>query len=83
MADERSKVTARRVRFNTSEYVFSTGHAPRGRGSWAFEFEPGKPEWARIEKGGVLTASLTYGEAKRWAIREAVARGIDHVKVCS
>ena len=77
------KVTAAMVEFDITEYVFSTGHAPRGRGSWAFEFEPGKPEWTRIEQNGVTTCSMTYGEAKRWATRQAIARGITYVKVCS
>lgn len=26
------------LEFNTTEYVMSYGHSPRGRGSWAFSF---------------------------------------------
>ena len=46
------------VTFTTTEYRFSHGSEPRGRGSWAFESdETGEQFWAR---GG-----QTLTEAKR------------------
>lgn len=48
----------------TDHYEFSTGHAPRGRGSWAFGLTPNATRdqifWA--------SACLTFGEAKKEAI---------------
>lgn len=51
------------IDFTTTEYVFSHGREPRGRGGWAFEIPgaAGKPEefWA---------PSGTYQEAKKAVI---------------
>ena len=60
------------VRFDTSEFEFSHGRAPRGRGSWAFSLvrDPDVTKSLPADKTGVLfTPSLTYGEAKMFARR--------------
>jgi hypothetical protein len=55
-------------RFLTSDYVFSHGHEPRGRGGWAFQSVETREEfWAR---GG-----QTLTEAKR-QLREAGKTGL-------
>jgi hypothetical protein len=45
--------------FNTRQFEFSHGRAPKGRGSWAF---------AVRDLGGepIFTPSMTYAEAKMW-----------------
>ena len=51
-----------RIEVRTSEFQFEHGRAPRGRGSWAFQFSfkrPGDYDWS---------PSMTYSEAKRWAV---------------
>ncbi|MTH62158.1 hypothetical protein [Paracoccus litorisediminis] len=47
-----------RPTFDTRDYERSWGRTPRGRGSWAFATET--DDW-------ILSPSLTYTEAKRWA----------------
>jgi len=55
------------VSFDTTEYRFSHGREPRGRGSWAFEsVETREKFWAR--------GSQTLTEAKR-ELRAAGKRG--------
>lgn len=51
------------VTFNDTEYRFSHGRAPRGRGSWAFA--------ESRDPGGEVTfsPSMTFGEACRWVKR--------------
>lgn len=49
------------VEFNTTDYVFSHGHTPRGRGSWAFF-----PTSACRIEDAIWSPSMTYTEAKRW-----------------
>lgn len=56
-----------RIEFNTTQYEFSHGKQPRGRGSWAFEFEDSPDAW-------FAPGSLTIGEAKKAARAEAVRR---------
>lgn len=49
------------VMFNDDAYRFAHGHAPRGRGSWAFFTDRAQetaPVWAPPQ--------LTFAEAKRW-----------------
>lgn len=65
------------VEFNTREYEFSHGHAPRGRGSWAFFFDRSMP----IQDVFWTPGSTPYAEAKKMARAEAKRRGVDEVFV--
>ena len=66
------------VYFNTTEYEFSHGKSPRGRGGWAFSF---------VRRPDVMTEVFwvngTYAEAKKVARDKAKAEGSDEVFVCS
>ena len=53
------------VVFDTSEYQFSHGASPKGRGSWAFSADP----LARTAGEIIWTPSMTLTEAKRFAAR--------------
>lgn len=66
------------VEFNTREYEFSHGRAPRGRGSWAFAFTRNAPVSEVI-----WAPSGTYAEAKKFAREKAKAAGVREVFVCS
>ena len=48
-----------KIEFCTREFLFSHGRAPRGYGSWAFDFGAGP----------VFAPTGTYAEAKAWATR--------------
>jgi hypothetical protein len=79
---------------DTTQYEWTYGHLPRGRGSWAFRFsaggrplggdddrhEPGL-EWARPD--GVTCGNTLYTAARRWALRRARDLGADRVEVCT
>ena len=54
-----------RIQFDTSNYEFSYGVAPRGRGSWAFAFEG---------HGPLFSPSMTFGEPKKWVQAEVAKR---------
>jgi len=60
----------------TSNYRFSHGREPRGRGSWAFQF--GTPDAEPVWCPG----SVTYATARRWALNEAVRCRAARVYVC-
>lgn len=59
---------------STTKYELSHGHKPRGRGSWAFEIA-GETVW--------IPGSMTYGDAKREAVKIARERGEHRIKVCT
>ncbi len=71
----------RRPRFTpevrTNEYCAAHGRPPRGVGSWAFQFGLGDVEPV------FCPGSVTYGEARRWAVSQARERGASVVRVCS
>ena len=81
------------VRFNTTEFQFSHGHGPRGRGGWWFEFvrhgdRLANPDHAHL--GGDLAfawpcpgGSRTFSDAKGWARLHARLVGAEEVRVCS
>ena len=74
---------ASRVDFSTSAYEFSTGHLPRGRGSWAFcpSSEYNSPTYLNHV---VFTRGCTlFAEARRLAANYFAALGIDRVTVCT
>lgn len=60
------------VEVDTTEYEFSHGKKPRGRGGWGFEVN-GAVVWAPCS---------TYGDAVKWARAQASAVGARVVKVC-
>jgi hypothetical protein len=41
---------ATKFNFDSSEYKFSHGHSPRGRGSWAFEVSPTDVDVALLKR---------------------------------
>lgn len=63
LATKHQKPKRMPIEFNTSQYQFSHGRAPRGRGGWAFA-PTANP---RSEDIYWAPGSLTYGEAKRHA----------------
>ena len=65
------------VGVQTQQYETEHGHAPRGRGQWAFTFGQHNTVPVFCPLGPVL-----YGAAKAWAIAEAVSRGCYDVGVC-
>ena len=66
-----------KITISTTNYQFSHGKKPSGRGYWAFVF---KDIWNR-ETVEFLPGSTTYGEAKKWAIRHAAEIGSVKVSV--
>lgn len=70
------RIALSRIRVETSQYEFTHGHAPRGRGSWAFYFNlQEEPWWA--------PGSLLYSKARRLALAEAQRRGVYSVTVAT
>lgn len=61
------------VSVNTSEYRFSHGREPKGRGCWAFSYTR-DPNFAS-NNGEVMWFTGTYAEARKQAITEAAANG--------
>jgi hypothetical protein len=68
-----------KIEFNTREYEFSHGKAPRGRGSWAFFFSRSM----NVADAFWTPGNTTYGEAKKLARAEALRRGATPVIVGS
>jgi hypothetical protein len=71
------------MQVNTNEYEFAHGHAPRGRGAWAFWFGKGA---RRVDTSNVADAHWyhgTYSDARRQAVRDAKAQGFETVVVGS
>jgi hypothetical protein len=63
---------------DTFEYMRSHGREPRGRGSWAFSFDRSdEVVWAQ---GGL---SMTFADARKWAVRVAKETGASVVRVLS
>ena len=57
------------VEFNTTDYVFSHGRAPRGVGAWAFSFV------RHPEMDQMFWVNGSFAEAKRVMRARAVAEG--------
>jgi hypothetical protein len=70
-----AKELVSRTEFDTRQYVSTYGHEPRGRGSWAFALDA--DGW----KGLKFTPSMTYKEAKRWALSHPEFKGVDVIYV--
>lgn len=58
------------IEFNTTEFQFSHGHAPRGYGNWAFQIA-----------GETFWHTGKYAEAKKFARAMAVTKKVSIVKV--
>lgn len=58
------------------QYRFSHGHAPRGRGGWAFEF-------GHTRELVWIPGSMTYSSAKSRALRMAQKRGVSIIRVAT
>jgi hypothetical protein len=58
----------------TTQYEFAHGHAPRGRGFWAFEL---------AGKVVFIPGSKLYAEAKREALALARAAAVSSINVCA
>ena len=63
-----------KIRVSTTEYEFSHGRKPRGRGSWAFDL-------GAIFPKATLWFCGTYTEALKSATRAAKEHKVDFVKV--
>ena len=61
-----------RVTFETSPFMRSHFHSPRGRGSWAFSTES-NPDV--LGPTMLWSPSMTFGEAKSWARQQVQGRG--------
>ena len=75
-----SEIKASAVKFDTRPYECSHGHAPRGRGSWAFHPDANV---SAMSPEIIWTPSMTYAEAKKYARPLAAARGWDWLSVLS
>jgi len=74
-----TKIKRSEVDVNTAEYEMAHGRMPRGYGSWAFAFRRREHDInAYFWVNGV-----TYREAKKAAITEAIRRGVYEVYVGS
>jgi hypothetical protein len=63
------------VRFDTTQFQFAHGRAPRGFGQWAFDFGTG-PEF-------VPTGACSFADARKWAVRRARVLNVRTVQVCT
>lgn len=67
--------------FITTEFQFSHGHTPRGRGSWAFipadSYHPAK-DYLDL---AIWSPSMTYTEAKKWYMDATRDRGPKYRRV--
>lgn len=64
-----------KVEVNTSEYEFSHGHKPRGRGLWCFALSAYMVGTEHVEYSGL------YSEAKAKAVKTARHLRFDRVAV--
>jgi hypothetical protein len=63
---------------STTNYEFTWGRKPRGRGHWAFQF------FSDIEIGLFWApCEMTYSEAKRWAIKRCKEVGGSGIAVAT
>ncbi len=67
---------------STSNYEFTHGRKPRGKGSWAFQFFIGRTDTIEFAPR-VDVRPMSYRDAKAWAIRHAKAIGADRVAVAT
>ena len=72
------RIAKHSVTVDQSKYRFHMGHAPKGRGMWAFG-----PQNARISQSleQAFWVSGEYAEAKEEAIEHFAALGIQRIEV--
>lgn len=71
------KIKLSEVEISTRDYEFTYGHAPRGRGYWAFFFADDlRTPW-------FAPGSLLYSQACKQARAEAQRRGVDSASVAT
>lgn len=63
---------------STSNYEFTHGKKPRGRGYWCFDIA-GKDFW--VPKDGSGEGAVMYSEAKKRAVSEAVKQNVYQITV--
>lgn len=72
---------------STTNYEFTWGRKPRGKGVWAFQFfKDGKDTIKFFEESdfeGDCWGEQTYAKAAKWAIRHAKLIGADRVAVAT
>jgi hypothetical protein len=80
-----TKRTWRRDEIATHVYVWTHGHAPRGRGYWAFEMTTHDYMKGVPPKREVVFApgERLYSDAKAWAMDYASTHGVHNIAVCS
>lgn len=71
--EAKTRINKNQVIVNTSEYRFSHGREPKGRGCWAFSYTR-DPNFAS-NSGEAMWFTGTYAEARKQAIAEAAANG--------
>lgn len=62
---------------DTADYTLSHGRTPKGKGAWAF-FIGCRND---ISKLFFAPRSMTYAEARKLAVQEALRKGVDYVSV--
>lgn len=65
------------ITIDTTEYEFTHGKAPRGRGQWAFIREASHGEPSRV----FFSPDMTYREACAWVRRQVRAEGFQDAEV--
>lgn len=58
-----------RVQFDTAQFRGSHGREPKGRGSWAFSTD------RRGDENLLFSPSMTYADAKKWAVKQPAFKG--------
>jgi uncharacterized protein DUF2786 len=66
---------AMRIEFETCDFEFAHGRAPKGRGSWVFSVW----RYPGYDRCISVPGSTTYTEAKRWMRQACRAFGISDV----
>lgn len=68
-----------KIRIDTTDYIWTHGHNPRGTGAWAFFI--GCRD--NLDKLYFAPGSNTYTQACRLTVQEARRQGVDFVSVGS
>jgi hypothetical protein len=71
------------MNISTSNYEFTYGRKPRGKGYWAFRFQKDMADGTAKEYVEFAPSDMKYAEAKRWAIQIAKASGVSRVAVAT
>ncbi len=69
-----------KIEVSTELYEYTHGVKPRGRGNWAFEWCYNGRDWTAPV---FIEGQMTYGEAKKEAIRRAQRAGCSKIRVAT